>query len=372
MTKDLYEILGVSKTATDKEIKAAYRKLALQHHPDKNKGDKETEKKFGEINAAYEVLSDDKKRKQYDQFGGIPGQGGFPGGGGFAGGAQGGFPFEDMGGFADIFESFFGGSRGGARGGAGGRGARKGGAANGADIEAVVQLSFEEAAFGVTKELEITKPDKCENCDGKGAEPGSPIVNCKGCGGTGEVRSVKNTILGQMVTSRTCSECNGEGKVPEKKCLKCHGTTRVRSKERVKVKIPAGVDSGTVIRLGGRGEAGVKGGDYGDLFVHVQVKVSEEFKRSGVDVYSDLEIGVPLAALGGEVEVETLHGAEKLNIPGGTQPETVFKLNGKGIHREAGASRDGAKKGDHHVRVHLVVPKKLSKKEKELYQQLNG
>ncbi len=365
MAKDLYEILGVPKSSTDKELKAAYRKLALKYHPDKNKGDKEAEKKFGEINAAYEVLSDDKKRKQYDQFGGMPGAGGgFPGGGG----AQGGFPFGgDMGGFADIFESFFGGGN------VRGRGARKrDGSANGADIEAVVQLHFEEAAFGVTKELEITKPDKCPNCDGKGAEPGSPIVNCKGCSGTGEIKSVKNTILGQMVTSRTCSECKGEGKVPEKKCTKCHGTTRVRAKERVKVKIPAGVDTGTIIRLGGRGEAGVKGGNYGDLYVHIQVKVSDKFKRSGVDVYTDAEIGVPLAALGGEVEIETLHGKEKLKVPSGTQPETVFKLNGKGIHREAGASRDGAGKGDHYVTAKVSVPKKLSKKEKELYQQLLG
>ncbi|MBT3704234.1 molecular chaperone DnaJ [Candidatus Peregrinibacteria bacterium] len=364
MAKDLYEILGVPKGATDKELKAAYRKLALQYHPDKNKGDKEAEKKFGEINSAYEVLSDEKKRKQYDQFGSVPGAGGgFPGGG-FQGGAQGGFPFEDMGGFADIFESFFGGSRGGSR------GAKRGGAMTGNDIEAMVHLGFEEAAFGVTKELEITKPDKCQNCDGKGAEPGSAIVNCKGCSGTGEVRSVKNTILGQMVTSRTCSECNGEGKMPEKKCSKCHGTTRVRARERVKVKIPAGVDTGTVIRLGGRGEAGVKGGDYGDMFVHIQVKDSDKFKRSGIDIYTDLEIGVPMAALGGEIEIETLHGTEKLKIPTGTQPETVFKLSGKGIHREAGASREGAGKGDHHIRVKVAVPTKLSKKEKELYKEL--
>ena len=367
--KDLYETLGVPKGATDKEIKAAYRKLALQYHPDKNSGDGNAEKKFGEINAAYEVLSDEKKRQQYDQFGSVPGAGGGGAQGGFpGGGAQGGFPFGggDVGGFADIFESFFGGGGGGR-----GRSRKTGGAVAGNDIEAVIHLSFEEAAFGVTKELEITKPDRCPHCEGKGAEPGSAIVNCKGCGGTGEIRSVKHTILGQMVTSRTCSECNGEGKVPERRCSKCHGTTRVRNKERVKVKIPAGVDTGTVIRLGGKGESGVKGGSYGDMFVHIQIKQSDKFARRGIDVSSDNEIGVAMAALGGEIDIETIHGSVKLKIPAGTQPETVFKLTGKGIHREAGASREGAGKGDHYVRARIVVPKKLSKKEKELYRQLD-
>ena len=366
MPKDLYEILGVSKDATDKDIKAAYRKLALKYHPDKNKGDKEAEKTFGEINAAYEILSDKKKRQQYDQFGGMPGGGGFPGGGAGFQGFQGGFPFGDgvMDGFADIFESFFGGGRGGTR------SRRKGGAIAGNDIEAVISLSFEEAAFGVAKELEITKPDRCDHCDGKGAEPGSPIVNCKACGGAGEIRSVKNTILGQMVTSRTCSECNGEGNVPEKKCSKCHGTTRVRNKERVKVKIPAGVDTGITIRLGGKGEAGVKGGSYGDMFVHIQVKASDKFSRNGVDIYADEDLNIVQAVLGDEIDVMTLHGKVKLKIPAGTQPETQFKLEGKGIHREAGASREGEKKGDHFVKMHVAIPKKLSRKEKDLYQQL--
>lgn len=384
MQKDLYEILGVPKTATDKEIKAAYRKLALKYHPDKNKSDKDAEKKFGEINVAYEILSDSKKRKQYDQFGAVPGApgapgGGFPGGGfgGFGGGAQGEWapgrqPFENLGGFADIFESFFGGgARGGGGGGGRGRG-RSGGAARGADIEAVVGLAFEEAAFGVTKELEITKPDRCGYCGASGAEPGTPIVNCKACGGTGEIRTVKNTILGQMVTSRGCSECGGEGKVPERKCSKCHGTTRVRSAERVKVRIPAGVDNGTVIRLSGKGEAGVKGGGYGDLFVHIQVKASEKFRRDGINVYSDLGVSVSQAALGARVSVSTVHGEVELKIPDGTQAETVFKLSGKGIHREAGASREGAGKGDHFVKVHVVIPKKLSRRERELYEELGG
>lgn len=370
MQKDLYEILGVAKGASDKEIKAAYRRLALKYHPDKNKGDKEAETKFKEINMAYEVLSDNQKRKQYDQFGAVPGGASGTGGqwggvnwGGFGGGAEGGFPFGE-GGFADIFESFFGGGRKkSAR--------RKTDGVRGNDIEAVINLTFEEAAFGTTKELEITKPFNCDHCNGKGAEPGSAIVSCKSCGGTGEIRSVKNTILGQMVTSRTCDACEGLGKVPEKKCSKCHGTTRVRGKKRVTIKIPAGVNDGTSIRLSGEGEAGVYGGGYGDLYAHVQIKKSEKFTRDGVNVHSETEIDVVTAVLGGEIQVETIHGAVGLKIPNGTQNETVFKLSGKGIHRESGASaQGGAKVGDHFVKVHVKIPSKLSRKEKELYEQL--
>lgn len=370
MQKDLYEILGVPKGAGEKDVKAAYRKLALKYHPDKNPGNKEAEKHFQEINSAYEVLSDPQKKQQYDQFGAVPGGGGFPGGGGGGGfggfgGGSGGFNgvnfTGDIGGFADIFESFFGG-------GGVGRSRKKKSdrGERGNDIEATVGLTFEEAAFGVTKELEITKPGRCDRCGGKGAEPGTPIVNCKGCGGTGEVRSVRNTILGQMVSARTCSECDGLGKVPEKKCGSCHGTTRIRVKERVKVRVPAGVDSGTVIRVGGKGEAGVLGGEYGDLYVQIQVRDSHEFFRKGIDIYSDAEIPLTAAILGGSVSVGTVHGAVELKIPSGTQSGTQFKLAGKGIHREAGASRDGEAVGNHFVKVHVLIPKKLSKEDKEL------
>lgn len=368
MQKDLYEILGIQKGASEKDIKAAYRKLALKYHPDKNQGNKEAEKQFQEINAAYETLSDPQKKQQYDQFGAVPSNGGFPGGGGGGfGGFGGGGGFNgvnfsgDMGGFADIFESFFGG-------GGGGRSRKKKSdrGEKGNDIEATVTLAFEEAVFGVMKELEITKPGRCDRCGGKGAEPGTPIVNCKACGGTGEVRSVRNTILGQMVTARACSECEGLGKVPEKKCTTCHGTTRVRVKERVKVKIPAGVDSGTVIRVGGKGEAGVMGGEYGDLYVQIDVRDSHEFFRKGIDIYSDVKIPLTTAILGGSVPVKTVHGAVELKIPSGTQSGTQFKLAGKGIHREAGASRDGAGVGDHFVKAHVLIPKKLSKEDKEL------
>ena len=370
MAEDLYKILGIEKSASDKDIKSAYRKLALKYHPDKNKGEKGAEKKFSEINSAYEVLSDDKKRKQYDQFGAVPGAGGgFPGGGGGFPGGAGGVNFQgDAGGFADIFESFFGGSGGGA----GSRGGRRSGPrsaeAHGNDIEAVVALRFEEAAFGAEKELEITKPGKCEHCDGKGAEPGSAIVNCKGCSGTGEIRSVRNTILGQMVSSSTCSECSGTGKVPEQKCKVCHGTTRVRVKDRVKVGIPAGVDTGTVIRVAGKGEAGAHGGGFGDLYVHIEIKSSELYSRRGVDVFSEMNIRLAQAVLGETIEVTSLHGDIKLKIPAGTQSGTVFKLANKGIHRDAGASREGAKDGDHYVKIHIMIPKKLSKEEKKIFE----
>ncbi|MBT4917748.1 molecular chaperone DnaJ, partial [Candidatus Peregrinibacteria bacterium] len=264
------------------------------------------------------------------------------------------------GGFADIFESFFGGGAGG-----GGQKRRKGGAMRGNDIEAGIQIGFKEAVFGCEKELEITKPDVCKNCKGNGAEPGSSIVTCKTCNGSGEIRSVRNTILGQMTNSHACSECNGEGKVPEKKCSVCHGTTRVRSKERVKVKIPGGVDNGSTIRLSGKGEAGVKGGPHGDLYINLAVESSKDFFRHGTEIHSEAHLHVIQAVLGSEIEVNTLDGKSKIKIPGGTEDGKVFKLSGKGV-----PIMGTDKRGDHLVKVKLDVPKKLSKKEKELYGEL--
>ena len=363
MQKDLYEILGLKKGADDKEIKAAYRKLAMKWHPDKHKGEKDAETKFKEINQAYEILSDNKKRQQYDTFGSAGGQGGF-GGGGFPGGGQGGFDFSGFsgggaGGFADIFESFFGGNTR-AR-----SGSKKTGAMRGNDIEASIRLKFEEAIFGCEKELEITKPDICDNCSGKGAEPGSSIISCKDCGGTGEVRSVRNTILGQVTTAHDCDNCHGEGRVPEKRCSKCHGTTRIRSKERVKAKIPAGVDNGATIRLTGKGEGGVRGGPPGDLYINLVVEASNKFVRSGADIHSELNIPLVQAVLGGEAEIETVHGKEKIKIPAGTEDGKVFKMTGKGSVKLGGHGS-----GDHLAKVRLDVPQKLSKKEKDLYIEL--
>lgn len=369
MPKDLYEILGVSKTASEQEIKRAYRKLALKWHPDKHKSDKDAETKFKEINQAYEVLSDAKKRSMYDQFGAVPGAGG-PGGGGFGGaGWPGGAGFEGFSGFSqagfgeggfdftDIFDTFFGGG--------GGRRARKRGPVRGNDIEAMIAISFEEAAFGIEKELELTKVNKCSACNGNGAEPGSAIKNCPECGGTGEVRSVRHTILGQIATSRTCEKCQGEGKIPESVCKKCHGTGRVRSTERITVKIPAGVDNGTTIRLSGNGEAGSRGGEYGDMFVTMRVTPSKKFGRDGSDIHTEKYVHFVQAVLGDEIDVETLYGLVKLKIPSGTQSGRVFKLKEYGIKKINGGGR-----GDHFVKIIADVPQKLSRKEKELYAEL--
>ncbi len=362
--KDLYEVLDLKKDSSESEIKAAYRKLALKWHPDKHKGDKDAETKFKEINIAYEILSDKKKRQQYDAFGaaGPGGGGGFPGGAGGVGG----FDFSGFqngaSGFADIFETFFGGGGGGG----GGRSrARRNGPIRGNDVEAAIKIDFEEAVFGCEKDLEITKPDVCEHCSGKGAEPGSSIITCKSCRGEGEIREARNTILGQMTTSRTCDECHGEGRVPEKKCTKCHGTTRARVKERVKVKIPAGVDNGSTIRLTGKGEGGINNGPSGDLYINLIVSQSKKFVRSGNDIHGEVEIHLVLAVMGGEVEVETIDGKEKIKIPAGTEDGKVFKISDKGVPKVSGSGR-----GDHLAKIKVLIPKKLSKKEKELYLEL--
>lgn len=365
MAADLYEILGVKRDANDNEIKAAYRKLALKWHPDKHKGDLEAEKKFKEINVAYEILSDKKKRQQYDTFGSTSGPGGFQGGGNgqaygfdFNGFDFSGFSGGNSGGFADIFESFFGGAaQGGAR-------KKRSAARRGGDIEARIKIAFEEAVFGCEKELEISKPDICSHCDGKGSEKGSQVITCKTCSGTGEIRSVKNTILGQMTTSRVCDQCNGEGKVPEKLCTFCNGTTRVRAKERIKVKIPAGVDNGTTIRLTGKGEGGVKGGPSGDLYITLGVDPSDKFIRSGSDIHSQLKINVLQAILGDEIEVDTLRGKQTIKVPPGTEDGKVFKISAQGVAKQGGGT------GDHMIKVKLEIPKRLSKKQKELYEEL--
>ncbi|MBI5753533.1 molecular chaperone DnaJ [Candidatus Peregrinibacteria bacterium] len=359
MAKDLYEILGVSKGAGDQEIKNAYRKLALKYHPDKHKGDKDAETKFKEINQAYEVISDKSKRQQYDTFGSTGG----PGGGG---GAQGfgGFDFgstDGASGFADIFETFFGGGAGGKS-----RSSRKsGGAMRGNDIEANIKITFEEAVFGCEKDLEISKPDQCGHCKGSGAEPGSAVVTCKKCRGSGEIRTVRNTILGQMSTAHVCDDCDGAGRVAEKKCTVCHGMTRVRTKDRVKVRIPAGVDNGSTIRVTGKGEGGAKGGGSGDLYINLAVESSKKFVRAGMDIHAEVEIPVVQAVMGGEVEVDTLDGKQTIKIPAGTQDGKVFKLSEKGVARIGGNTR-----GNHLVKIRVKVPEKLSKREKELYLEL--
>jgi len=362
MAQDLYTILGVSKTASDQEIKKAYRRLALQYHPDKNKGNKEAETKFKEINQAYEVLSDGQKRAQYDQFGAAGAQG--FGGGGY-GGAQGFDPnnvdfsqFGDMGGFADIFETFFGQQGGRSR-------RKKRGPSAGEHIEFEMNIAFEEAVFGTEKELLVAKTSGCDRCKGTGAEPGSKTITCPTCKGTGEVRSIRQTMFGQMATSQICAECYGEGHVHEKKCTLCQGSTRIRKNEKVKIKIPAGVDTGSTIRVSGKGEAGVYGGISGDLYVHIRVAPSRKFMRNQYDIHTALNIHLIQATLGDEVDVETIHGKVKLKIPAGTQSGKVFKLKEYGVQK-----LKSEEKGDQYVKINVEIPTKLSRKEKELYAQL--
>lgn len=369
MAQDYYELLGVSKTATDQEIKKAYRKLALQFHPDKNKGDQAAEKKFKEINQAYEVLSDKQKRAQYDQFGAAGaqgfGSGGFGGFGGQGFGGQGFDPnnvdfsqFGDMGGFADIFETFFGQQTGRSR-------RNKRGPSQGEHIEFEMTITFDESVFGTEKELLVEKTAPCDRCKSTGAEPGSKTITCPHCKGTGEIRAVKQTLFGQMATSQICSECYGEGQVQEKKCTLCQGSTRIRKNEKVRVKIPAGVDNGSTIRVSSKGEAGVYGGPAGDLYVHLRVTPSKKFVRHQFDIHTTVPLNLIHAVLGAEIDVETIHGSVKLKIPAGTQSGKVFKLKEYGVQK-----LKSDEKGDHYVKINVEIPTKLSRKEKELYSQL--
>lgn len=355
MAKDLYEILGVGKGATEEEIKRAYRKLAQKHHPDRNKGDTSAEGKFKEINAAYEVLSDKKKRSQYDQFG----ENAF--GGGAGQGFPEGFDFGSFsgfsGGFADVFETFFGGS-------GGGRGKTSQEIA-GDDREVNLNIAFEEAAFGTEKEVKIARIGECGTCKGKGAAPGSRILTCPGCNGAGEIHTVRSTILGQVATRRVCEACSGNGKVPEKNCPTCHGAGRVRVVENIRVKIPAGVDSGLSIRLAGKGDSGVRGGESGDLYVNIQVSHHRLFSRKGANVYSEQTIHVSQAALGDVIAVQTVHGEEKMKIPAGTESGKVFSLRGFGVQKLKGEGR-----GDHFITIRVEIPEKLTKREREIFEEL--
>lgn len=350
--RDYYEVLGISKGAEAQEIKKAYRKLAMKYHPDRNPGDEEAEEKFKEINEAYEVLSDDTKRKTYDQFGhdGLNGQGGFGGQGGFNGQGFGGF--EDM--FGDIFGDMFGGGFGGGR-------QRRRGPQRGADIRQSVSISFEEAAFGKKMSIKVNRSEECEECDGTGAKPGTSKKTCSTCNGTGQVRTVQRTPFGNIASSRPCSACNGTGEVIESPCSKCHGTGNTRKVKTIEVDIPAGIDDGQMIKLSGQGEVGEKGAPRGDLYIVVNVKSHPLFTRDGNDIYFEMPITFVQATLGDEIEVPTLDGKVKYSIPEGTQTGTVFRLKEKGIPRIRGNSR-----GDQYVKVVVEIPKKLNDKQKDL------
>ena len=351
--RDYYEVLGVSKTATQDELKKAYRKLARKYHPDLNKDNEEAAEKFKECNEAYSVLSDDQKRAQYDQFGHAAFENGGMGGGGGFGGA-GGFGGFGGSGMEDIFDMFFGG-----QGGRGGNRA-KSGPQRGADLRFDLEISFEEAAFGLEKEINLYRDETCDHCHGEGAEPGSKVESCPECNGTGYVRFTQNTMFGQMVNERPCSRCKGEGKIISEPCKECRGKGTVKRNKKLKVKIPAGVDNGSRLRVSGEGEAGAKGGPSGDLYVYLYVKPHKFFERDGTTVLCEVPINIVQATLGADIKVPTLDGQVTMKVPEGTQPGKVLRLKGKGIPSLRGGGR-----GDQLVRIKVVVPTKLSDKQKD-------
>ncbi|KAJ53854.1 molecular chaperone DnaJ [Clostridium tetanomorphum] len=344
--KDYYEILGLQKGASDEDIKKAFRKLAIKYHPDKNKGDKEAEERFKEINEAYQVLSDPQKKAQYDKFGTTDFNGaGFDGG-------FGGFDFSDFGGFGDIFDSFFGGGFSGGR--------RRNGPQRGADVEYTINLTFEEAVSGAEKEISLTKSETCTKCNGTGAKSGSHPKTCGKCGGTGQVKVQRSTPFGSFVSVTTCDACNGKGTIISDPCPECKGKGTVRKQKKIKVNIPAGVDTGNAIPIRGQGEAGTNGGPAGDLYVSIKVAPHPFFKRRGDDIYIDAHISFAKAALGTELKVKTIDGEVKYDVPSGTQPGTIFRLKGKGVPHVNGRGR-----GDQYVNIIVEIPKTLNQKQKE-------
>ena len=350
--RDYYDVLGVDKSADATAIKKAYRKLAMKYHPDKNPGDKEAEEKFKEINEAYEVLSDETKRRNYDQFGheGVNGQG-FGGAGGFGGQGFGGF--DDI--FGDIFGDMFGGGF------SGGSRQRRRGPERGADIKQRVNISFEEAAFGKKVQVKINRSEECDQCHGSGAKPGTSKKTCPTCHGSGQVQSVQRTPFGNIASTRTCSTCNGEGEVIDSPCSKCHGKGSIRKTKTIEVDIPAGIDNGQMIKLGGQGELGTRGGPRGDLYIEVNVQSHPLFTRDGYDVYLEMPITFAQATLGDKIQVPTLDGKVEYEVPEGTQTGTVFRLREKGIPKLRSNSR-----GDQYVKVIIDTPKKLNDEQKEL------
>jgi len=344
--RDYYEILGISRSASNDEIRAAFRKLARQYHPDVNKEDG-AEEQFKEINEAYGVLSDADKRARYDRFG-KEGLGNMGGG------------FHDYTtDFGDIFEELFG------QFGFSTRGSSRRSPRRGRDLQMSVMLTFEEAAFGVEKEIEFQREETCSRCNGSGAEPGTTPIRCATCNGQGEVRQVRQTFLGQMVQTTTCPTCNGRGETIASPCKTCHGSGLERTTNKKKVQIPAGVDGGTQIRLAGEGNPGTYGGPNGSLFLILEVRPHQFFKRRENDILLNLDINVAQAVLGAEVDVPTLDGDEKLKIPAGTQPGKIFHIRNKGVPH---LRRNG--RGDQLVIVNVAVPTKLTKEQRELFEKL--
>jgi molecular chaperone DnaJ len=342
---DYYETLGVARNASPDEIKRAFRRLAMQYHPDRNP-EPGAEQRFKEINEAYEVLSDPERRAAYDRYGHAGVDGAFSTRG-FEG-------FGPFGGFGDIFEAFFGATQ-----------TRRRSPRRGADVQTTVELEFEEAAFGTTKNVEITRTEVCSVCGGLRAEPGTEPVKCATCEGAGEVRRVQRSVFGQFINVSTCDRCRGEGYVIPTPCKHCRGTGRERFTRTLEIKIPAGVDDGSQMRLSGEGELGMYGGPRGNAFVVLHVKPHPYFQRDQYDVFLDLNLNIAQAALGDEVEVPTLEGPYKLKVPAGIQSGEVITLRGKGIPHLRGSGR-----GDFHVRIQVTTPKHLTGEQKELLRKL--
>ena len=350
---DLYGVLGVSPGASDDEIKRAYRQRARELHPDTNNGDPNAEARFKEVTLAYEVLKDPERRARYDRYGpeGVFGPG--------ARGAPGGTPFDFEGGLGDIFEAFFG-----SMGGMSQRGRRQG-PPPGADVEVALQLEFAESAFGAQKDLSVRLPVRCDTCDGSGARPGTQPIRCPDCEGTGEIRRIRQSLLGQVVTAGVCSKCQGLGEMTPTPCTDCRGEGRRTEDQHLVVDIPAGVDHGSTLRLAGRGAAGPRGGATGSLFVHLAVKPDERFDREGDDLHSRLEVAMTQAALGFEATVETLEEPKDLHIAPGTQSGTVLRIKGAGIPHLRGRGR-----GDLYVHVDVQTPKGLDARQEQLLRDL--
>ena len=353
--RDYYEVLGVGKNATDAEIKSAFRKKAKECHPDLHPGDKKAEAEFKEINEAAEVLSDPEKRSKYDQFGHAAFDPSMGGQNPFAGGFGGGF-----GGFSDIIDQMFGGGFGG---GFGGQTTRNG-PVPGKDLRYSMTLSFDEAAFGVRKEILVPREESCSVCNGSGAKPGTEPVRCTTCNGTGQVRTQQNTILGSFTSTRPCTVCHGTGKMIKEPCQECKGSGRIRKNTRIVVNVPAGIDNGQTISMRGEGEAGARGGPRGDLFITITVRPHRVLRRKGYDLMLDMAVPYTTAALGGEITVPTLNESVKYTVPAGTQPGTTFRLREQGIQRLNATGR-----GDLLVTINVDVPKRLTDEQKRLLEQ---
>lgn len=347
--RDLYEVLEIEKGASDEEIKKAYRKLAKKYHPDLNPGDKEAEQKMKEVNAAYEVLSDKDKKARYDQFGHAGIDPNYAAGGA---GGYGGFEDFDLG---NIFDSFFGGAFGGQS------SRRQTGPQRGENIRIGLTLSFEEAAFGCEKEVNVTRAEKCPDCNGSGAQAGTAAETCPLCHGTGQVKTTQRTPFGVFSSAAPCNNCYGTGKIIKNPCKTCNGTGRVRKSRTIFIKVPAGIDEGQTISLRGEGQGGLNGGPSGDLFATVSIKPHKLFKRSGQDVLLEMPVSFVQAALGAQLTVPTIDGKVQYDLPEGTQTGTVFRLKGSGIPNPSGRGR-----GDQYIKVNIEIPKNLTGEQKEI------